>query len=88
MKLTMESATYTLMHEILNALNNKLIVGGIFCDLEKKTFDCVNHVSWLSKLETCGITSKDKELLSYILKDRYQRVLINIRHTLFGTLSN
>jgi len=42
MKLTTENTTYKLMHEILNALNNKLIVGGIFCDLEK-AFDCVNH---------------------------------------------
>ena len=31
MKLTAENATYKLMNEILN----KLIVGGIFCDLEK-----------------------------------------------------
>jgi len=50
--------------------------GGIFCDLEK-AFNCVNHALWLSKLETCGITGKEKELLSCILKDRYQRVLIN-----------
>jgi len=35
MKLTIENATYKQMNEILNALNNKLIVGGIFCDLEK-----------------------------------------------------
>jgi hypothetical protein len=33
MKLTTENTTYKIMHEILNALNNKLIVGGIFCDL-------------------------------------------------------
>jgi hypothetical protein len=53
------------MHEILNTLNNKLIVGGIFCDLEK-AFECVNHALLLSKLETCGITSKDRELLSFL----------------------
>jgi hypothetical protein len=78
MKLTMENATYKLMHEILNALNNKLILGGIFCDLEK-AFGCVNHASWLSKLETCGITGKDKELLSYILKDSIKEFLINTK---------
>ena len=36
-----DNATYKLTTEILNAMNNKLLVGGIFCDLEKAT-DCVN----------------------------------------------
>ena len=30
------------MNEVLNALNNKQIVGVIFCDLTK-AFDCVDH---------------------------------------------
>ena len=34
-KLTIDKATYTLTNEILKALNKTLIVGGIFCDLEK-----------------------------------------------------
>jgi len=55
MKLTTENTTYKLMHAILNALNNKLIEGGIFYDLEK-AFNCVNRALWLSKLETCGLT--------------------------------
>jgi hypothetical protein len=36
-----DNATDKLTTEILNAMNNKLLVGGIFCDLEKAT-DCVN----------------------------------------------
>jgi hypothetical protein len=32
---------YILTHEILTALNNKQIAGGIFCDL-RKAFDVVN----------------------------------------------
>jgi len=32
--LTTENATYTLTNEILTAMNNKSIAGGIFCDIE------------------------------------------------------
>ena len=34
------SATYKLTTQILNAMNNKLLIGGIFCNLGK-AFDCV-----------------------------------------------
>jgi hypothetical protein len=37
-----EKASYKLIGDVLNALNNKLTVGGIFCDLQK-AFDCTNH---------------------------------------------
>jgi hypothetical protein len=59
MKLTTENATYKLMKEILNALNNKLMVGSIFYDLQK-AFDFVIHDILLSKLDTYLITGKDK----------------------------
>jgi hypothetical protein len=42
MGFTTENTAYKLKKEVLNALNNKQIVGGIFCDLTK-AFDCVNH---------------------------------------------
>jgi len=37
-----EKAAFKLVDEILNALNHKMMVGGIFCDLQK-AFDWVNH---------------------------------------------
>jgi hypothetical protein len=50
-----DRAIYKLTNEILKALNNKSMIGGIFCNL-KEAFDCVNHEMLLSKLEHCGVT--------------------------------
>jgi hypothetical protein len=41
-ELTTDDVVYKLINEVLNALNNKQIVGGIFCDLTT-AFDCVDH---------------------------------------------
>jgi hypothetical protein len=46
----MENVVYKLINEVLNALNNKQIVGDIFCDLTK-AFDCVDHDILISKTE-------------------------------------
>ena len=54
-KLSTEAASCSLISEILNAANNKNIIGGIFCELTK-AFDCINHVIMLSKLRYYGIT--------------------------------
>ena len=70
-----ETASYNLINNILEALNNKLIVAGIFCDLTK-AFDCVNHTVLLSKLEFYGIMGNAYNLLKSYLNDRYQRVVI------------
>jgi len=69
------NATYELTIEILNAMNNKLLVGGIFCDLEK-AFDCVNHDFPLSKLKFYGISDKAFQLYQSYLGNRYCRTAI------------
>jgi hypothetical protein len=74
-KLTKENATYNLTNEILKAMKNKLIEGGIFCDVEN-AFDSVNHNILLSKLEFYGITRNNNTLYKPYLKTRYQRVSI------------
>jgi len=50
-------------------MNNKRLVGGIFCDLEK-AFDCVNHDILLSKLKLYGISDKDFQLYQSYLGKR------------------
>lgn len=37
-----DKAAFKLTDEIINVLNNKLMVAGIFCDLQK-AFDCINR---------------------------------------------
>jgi hypothetical protein len=41
-KLTTDMVMFTLINKIWLAFNNKLAVGGLFCDLTK-AFLCVNH---------------------------------------------
>jgi hypothetical protein len=56
---------------VLNALNNKQIVGGIFCDLTK-AFDCVDHDLLIPKIEKYGIIGKGRELFQSYIKGKYQ----------------
>jgi hypothetical protein len=56
-----EKAIYQLTNNILKALDNKYLVGGIFCDLTK-AFDCVDHDILLGKLEFYGIKGNANNL--------------------------
>jgi len=69
--------SYCLISEILNALNNKNIIGGIFCDLTK-AFVYINQGILLSKLRYCGITDTFYSLIKPYLETRHQRAkLVN-----------
>jgi hypothetical protein len=70
-----DNATYKMTTEILNAMNNKLLVGGIFCDLEK-AFDCVDHDILLPKFKFYGIGDKDLTLYLSYLDNRYCKTAI------------
>jgi hypothetical protein len=71
-----EDAIYKVTSEIFNAMNNKLYVGGILCDLEK-AFDCVDHEILLSKLKFYGINGRNHTLYQSYLENRYIRTLIH-----------
>ena len=71
-----EKASYKPTDDILNALNNRMMVEGIFCNLQK-AFDCVNHNILLTKLEFYGITGITYKLIKSCLQGRYQREVIN-----------
>ncbi|PNF44137.1 hypothetical protein B7P43_G03190, partial [Cryptotermes secundus] len=85
--LSTDNAIYTLINATLTALNNKLKVKGLFCDVEK-AFDCVNHNILLHKLEIYGITGVSKKLYSQYLKDRYQCVSLKDSITFSSITSN
>jgi hypothetical protein len=57
-----------------------MIVGGIFCDLQK-AFDCVNQKVLWTKLEFYEIRGTPLTLMKSYLEGRYQKVvLINNSH--------
>jgi len=59
-----------IINKILLAMNNKLTVCGMLCDLEK-SFDWVNHNILLSKQEFYRIVGKFEALIKSYLTERY-----------------
>jgi len=52
---SIDIAAFKLTDKVLIELNNKVMVGGIFCNLQKAV-DCVNHDILLTNLQLYGIT--------------------------------
>jgi len=75
-RLATEDAVFKLIHEILSALNNRVMVGSILYDLET-AFDSVNHSLLIKKLPYSGTTGKSRLLLESYLLNRYQRVQLD-----------
>ena len=74
--LSTDNAIFNLTHEILKALNNKMMVASIFFDLEK-AFDSINHALLINKLPQYGIQGKSKLLIESYLTNRFQRVQLH-----------
>ena len=70
-----EKASYKLIKEILDSLNNKNIIVGGFYDL-KNAFDSVLYKILVDKLEFSGITGSFDNVIKSCLEHRYQRVQI------------
>jgi hypothetical protein len=68
-------AAFKLTDTVFGSLNQKLRVGGIFCDLSK-TFDCLNHEILLTKLHLCGIQGVIIDWVRSYLTNRRQKVQI------------
>jgi hypothetical protein len=62
-----DTAICHLTNNILKAIDDNLLVGGIFCDLTK-AFDYVSHDILLAKLDFYGITGRANKLLTSYLK--------------------
>jgi hypothetical protein len=72
---TTNKTIYNLINEVLNALNNKFVIGVFF--YFEKAFDCLNHNILLSKLQFYGVNGKAKLWLESYLNNRYKRVQIS-----------
>jgi hypothetical protein len=74
-KLATTDAIFKLINKIQIALNDKIMMGGIFCDLEK-AFDSINHDILITKLNFYGVEGKTLLWFKSYLSNIYQRVTL------------
>jgi hypothetical protein len=86
-KYSQQESIFRFTEEILAALNNKMHVGEISCDLTK-AFDCINHELLLPKLIVYGIRNIAGQWFKSYLHDRKQQVVINTQDTNNSNYSN
>jgi hypothetical protein len=72
-----DNAIFTLTNTIVNAINKKQVIAGLFCDLSK-AFDSVNHSILLSKLTHYGVRNTRLSWFKSYLTNRQQKVIIPI----------
>jgi hypothetical protein len=77
-RISTEITSFKSINEILAAMNNKMSVGGIFCDMEKAS-DCINHRILLDKLKLCGNVGKFHLFIKSYVYKRFQKVLTDNR---------
>ena len=63
-----EAASYNVINRILKVVNNRVSVGGIFCDFEKAS-DCVHHGNAVDKLVFYKISGKFLTLIQSYLRE-------------------
>ena len=64
-----------MINSILTALNDKVKVGGIFCDL-RKPFNCLDHKILIKKMKFYRIEGKFNSLIQSYLTGRFQMVTL------------
>ena len=79
-----DNASRILLNEILEAMNSKQMVGGIFCDLHKAS-DCIKHVVLLEKLKFYRVSGKNYNLVKSYLNGRYQKVILSHNNSIEPT---
>jgi hypothetical protein len=73
--ITTENAAFKLTDSVFKSLNQKIHIGGIFCDLAK-AFECVNHEILIAKLHFYGIQGVMADWFRSRLTNRRQKVEI------------
>jgi hypothetical protein len=81
-----EYAAVKITDYILKSLNQKMHVGGIFCNLAK-AFDCVNHEILLTKLRYSGIKGSTPDWFKSYLTEGKQHTEIKTLYTTQTTYS-